>query len=465
MLNIPGSEYRLCDGLSRRNFLRIGGLGTAGLTLPDLFRAQARGPDSSGDRPGKARSCIFIFLQGGPSHLETFDLKPDAPAEIRGEFRPIATNVPGISIGEHFPLLARHADKCAIVRSVHNNGMVTNQHGDALYLTVTGHRHPQQIPDSLRPSQVKPDHHPFIGSAISYLRPATNALPSCVYFDPQRVNSGVGQRASFLGQHHDPFMVEQNPNAPSFTVEALAPPADVSSSRLADRSRLLKQIDLTKEALRSGAAAQLDAHYQKALNLLRTTLATRAFDIAAEPAKLRDRYRRHMFGQSALLARRLVEHGVPLVTVRWNGGPELPLGGWDMHQTLHRDCKVLLPILDQVLSALLEDLSVRGLLEETLVVVTGEFGRTPKIDPNGAGRHHWGHCYSVLVAGGGIRGGQIYGASDAHGAYPREKPVGTSDVVATMYQCLGVRPDIEVPNREGRMVRLCEGQAIQGLFA
>src|SRR5262245_31575424 len=182
MLKILGSEYRLCDGLSRRNFLRIGGLGAAGLTLPDLFRAQARGSGSSERRPVRARSCIFIFLQGGPPQHETFDLKPDAPAEIRGEFRPIVTNVPGISIGEHFPLLARHADKCAIIRSVYNNGRVSSEHGDALYLTVTGHRHPQQIPDGLRPSQVKPDHHPFIGSAISYLLPATNALPSCVYF-------------------------------------------------------------------------------------------------------------------------------------------------------------------------------------------------------------------------------------------------------------------------------------------
>src|SRR5262245_33920270 len=259
MLNILGSEYRLCDGLSRRNFLRIGGLGAAGLTLPDLFRAQARTSGSSERRPGRARSCIFIFLQGGPPQHETFDLKPDAPAEIRGEFRPIVTNVSGISIGEHFPLLARHADKFALVRSVRNNGMVTSEHGDAFYLAQTGHRYPRQVPDGTRTSDVKPDHYPFVGSGISYMLPPASALPSCVQLTPEKLNGGVGGTASFLGKQHEPFLVDRDPNSKTFTLEGLTPADDTPPSRLADRRRLLDHIDHPR-ALRSGPAAQMDAH-------------------------------------------------------------------------------------------------------------------------------------------------------------------------------------------------------------
>jgi hypothetical protein len=465
MLAIWGSKrQRFCDGISRRDFLRVGGLGTAGITLPDLFHAQAQGSGSSNSRPGKTRACIFIILQGGPPHLDTFDLKPDAPAEIRGEFRPIATNVLGINIGEHLPLLARHTDKCVLIRSVHNNGFVTNEHGDAFYLTLTGHRYPRQVPDGTRTSDVRPDHYPFIGSGVSYLRPASTAMPTSVFLTPEKLNSGVGGTASFLGKKYEPFMVERDPNAGPFTLEAMALPADTPAPRLEDRRQLLEQIDRQAGAMLP-AMGQMQAHYERAFNLLGTTLASRAFDIAAEPAKLRDRYRRHMFGQSVLLARRLVEHGVPLVTVRWNGSPELPNNsGWDMHANNHKSCKVLLPIVDQVISALLEDLSTRGLLDETLVVLTGEFGRTPKINKD-AGRDHWGHCYSMLLAGGGTRGGTVYGASDKNGAYPREKPIGTSDVVATMYHYLGIAPDTEIPDQLGRKVRLCQGDVVEGLFA
>jgi hypothetical protein len=282
---------------------------------------------------------------------------------------------------------------------------------------------------------------------------------------PEKLNSGVGGTASFLGKKHEPFVVEQDPNAATFKQDALTLEADTPTSRLAGRRRLLEQIDGQADGMRSGARGPMDACYQRALNLLSTTLASRAFDMAAEPPKLRERYRRHPFGQSVLLARRLVEHGVPLVTVRWNGGPELPNNsGWDMHAKNHQCCKVLLPIVDQVISALLEDLSVRGLLADTLVVLAGEFGRTPRINKD-AGRDHWGHCYSVLLAGSGVRGGQVYGASDGQGAYPRSQPAGTSDLVATIYQCLGVRPDSEIPDQLGRKVRLCEGQAIAGLLA
>jgi hypothetical protein len=417
--------------------------------------------------PAKAKSCILLFLAGGPSQQETFDLKPDAPPEVRGPFKPIATNVPGLQICEHLPMLARQADKYTIVRSAFNNGGVTDTHTDALYLALTGHRWPQLQNDG---SPARPDHFPSIGSAVSYLRPATGALPTSVQL-PEVFRSdlgGIGQGAGFLGKKYGPFRVlpknlaNPRPEDLDYKVEALARLRDVSSDQLDHRRKLLNQVGRQVDLLRTAAGTQMDSHYEKAFGMIQSSQVRQAFDLTAEPERVRTRYRQDIFGQGSLLARRLVEHGVPLVTVLWSGS-EVP-GGWDLHYDIVKNAKVLLPILDQALSALLEDLSARGMLEETLVVCMGEFGRAPKVEDKG-GRGHWGNCYSVLLAGGGIRGGQVYGASDSQAAFPRSHGVGTSDIVATIYHCLGINSETEITDHLGRQHKLCQGSVIQPLFS
>jgi Protein of unknown function (DUF1501) len=463
MLHIPTCRSRFCDGVSRRDFLRIGGLGSTGLALPELFRQRA----SAAARSSKPKSCILVFLLGGPSQQETFDLKPDAPAEVRGPFKPIATNVPGIQICEHLPLLARHADKYTIIRSAFNNGGASDIHTDATYLALTGHRWPQVQNDG---SPARSDHHPCIGSVVSYLRPGMQGLPTSVHLpELMRADLGaIGQGAGFLGKKHEPFRIlpknvsKPKPEDLDYRVEALARPRDNWSDRLDQRRELLSQVSLpTGPLFHSGAGAHIDAYYEKAFGMLGSAQVRKAFDLAAEPEKVRTRYRKDIFGQGSLLARRLVEHGVPLVTVLWSGS-EVD-GGWDLHYDLPTRAKVLLPILDQALSALLEDLSARGMLDDTLVVCMGEFGRAPKIEK--AGRGHWGSCYSVLLAGGGIPGGRVYGASDSRAAYPRSHGVGTSDIVATIYHCLGIDSETEISDHLGRPIKLCQGDVIQSLFS
>lgn len=470
MLDVPGSTYRFCDGISRRDFLRVGGLGSVGLALPELFRQRA-GAAAKQSAPGgssKAKSCILVFLLGGPPQQETFDLKPDAPAEVRGPFKPIATNVPGIQICEHLPLLARHADKYTLVRSAFNNGGVSDTHTDATYLALTGHRWPQVQNDG---SRARPDHHPCMGSAVSYLRPGMNGLPASVHFpELMRADLGaIGQGAGFLGKKYDPFrllpknVANPRPEDLDYRVEALSRQRDDSSKRLDQRRELLSQVSRqTAPLFRSSAGTQMDSHYEKAFDMLGSAQVRQAFDLTAEPEKMRTRYRKDIFGQGALLARRLVEHGVSLVTVLWSGSETD--GGWDLHYQVENRAKVLLPILDQGLSALLEDLSTRGMLDETLVVCMGEFGRAPRVEDKG-GRGHWGSCYSVLLAGGGIRGGQVYGVSDSRAAYPRSNGVGTSDIVATIYHCLGIDSDTEITDQLGRPMKLCQGSAVQPLLA
>jgi hypothetical protein len=463
MLNIG----RFCDGISRRDLVRIGGLGAAGLALPELLRA--RDAQASAAAPsGKARpkSCILLFLAGGPSQQETFDLKPDAPAEVRGPFKPIATSVPGTQICEHLPLLARQANQYTIIRSAFNNGGVSNVHTDALYLALTGHRWPQVQNDG---ALARPDHHPCIGSAVSYCRPATGALPPSVHLlERFRSDLGaIGQGGGFLGKKYDPFMIlprsttNPKPEDLDYRVDALTLPQDLSVQRVNQRRELLDLLSRQLDRGHDGGRPPLDPHYEKAFGMISSSQVRKAFDLTAEPEKSRLRYGKTVFGQGTLLARRLVENGVPLVTVLWTGA-EVP-GGWDLHYEVQKNCKVLLPILDQTVSALLEDLAARGLLDDTLVVCMGEFGRDPRVEEKG-GRGHWGHCYSLLEAGGGIPGGRVYGSSDSRAAYPRSRAVGTSDIVATIYHCLGIDPDREITDQMGRAMRLCNGSVIEGLF-
>lgn len=461
MLNLLGSDCRLCDGISRRDFLRIGGLGAAGLAMPELLAARvARANNSAASRGGfgRAKSCILLFMRGGPGQLDTWDLKPDAPAEIRGEFRPIATNVPGITISEHFPLSARHADKYAIIRSVHHGRDADTDHQPSVHRMLTGNRQP------VRQREARKDDYPHLGSTLARVRERRSPLPPFVavgkFPEPE-----PGTTAGFLGSLYEPFTIEQNPNAANFRVQdLLALRGDVPLERLAGRRSLLNSVNREMDQLlQSGAPAVMGNHYERALDLLNSAKAHQAFDLNAEPAQLRDAYGRNTFGQGVLLARRLVEHGVPLVTVNfWTTCA--PLVHWDTHEKNFSQMKsTLMPTADRAYAALLSDLSVRGLLEETLVVWMGEMGRTPRIN-NAAGRDHWVTCMSVVLAGGGIRGGNIFGASDSQGAVPKDSPVNAADLATTIYNCLGVDPHTEFPDLLGRPTRICNGQVVPGLF-
>jgi len=460
MLAIGSQNVRLCDGFSRRDFLRIGALGTAGLALPQLLQAREQRPSILGGTFGQAKSCIVLFLIGGASQQDTFDLKPEAPAEVRGEFKPIATSVPGLQICEHLPLLARQADKCTLIRSV-THGI--NVHTQSALIMLTGE--PTGALRAENDTREFPNDPPSFGSVLSCVRGSRSVLPPYVYCK-MGYYVPPGRGAGWLGQKYAPFNIDTDPNAANFEIKALTPPREVPLDRLAGRQGLLDSINRQADALRqSGSANLMDVHYQKALDLITAPQARKAFDLSAEPAAVRDRYGRHTFGQAVLLARRLVEHGVSLVTVNWNnfankGGR----GHWDTHGDNFKELKeLLLPPTDRAVAALLEDLATRGLLDETLVVCMGEFGRTPKIN-SGAGRDHWGACMSVLLAGGGIRAGRVYGSSDRQAAYPKDNPVQARDLVATIYHCLGIAPQTELHDQHGRPLRVCHGEPVMGLL-
>jgi hypothetical protein len=395
-------------------------------------------------------------MNGGPSQLGTFDLKPEAPPEIRGEFKPIATAVSGIQICEGLPLLAKQAHRYAIVRSV-TDSYAGSAHGQSIYLAMTGHHHPRNEGDGLKPSL---DDLPCIGSAISHLRPSPQNAPPFVWLLDRPNGSFAGDGAGLLGKKHEPFRVLQDPSHPQFAVQALQPPAELSLERLGARRGLLEELGRQAEQMTAAAPAGMNACYERAFNLIGSANFRKAFDLKAESDSVRERYGKTKLGQGTLLARRLVEHGVPLVTVYWNQIED----DWDTHQNETPRLKRLLPPTDQAVSALLEDLGTRGLLDDTLVVWMGEFGRTPKIEREG-GRGHWGRCSSVVMAGGGIRGGQVYGKSDRHAGYPAENPVGPADIITTMYHCLGIDSETELTDRQGRPQKLCLGSPIRPLLA
>jgi hypothetical protein len=455
MLHLTGGNARLCDAMPRREFLRIGGLALGGLALPGLF-ANA---DSAQRRP---KRCLQLFMWGGPAQQETFDLKPAAPDGVRSLFRPIATCVPGIQICEHLPRLARMADRYAILRSVTHTGV---NHGTSAYHMLTGHIH--FAPGTLR--HPLPNDHPHVGCAAARLGrhpgdvPPYVALPSIVYDgDGGEV---PGQGPGFLGQGADRFLVQGDPTRPDFSLETLTLPADISRDRLQERRSL--QAALEQEADRIGqvnGARGMAQHYERAYRLLQSPAARRAFYLAAEPARVRDAYGWHHFGQSCLLARRLLEAEVPLVTVYWNAPTNSDDQSWDTHDnaaTRMRDH--LLPAFDLAMTALLEDLAQRGLLDDTLVLWMGEFGRTPRIN-RGGGRDHWGFCQSVLMAGAGVRGGQVYGSSDAQAAYAAESPVSPDDLAATVFHSLGIPLDTMMHDAQGRPLPLCTGRPVLGVF-
>jgi hypothetical protein len=455
MIRIEGGGTRLCDGVTRRELLRFGGLGALGLWahgIADLRPAAAAGPNGF----GKAKSLLFISLFGGPSHQDIWDLKPDAPAEVRGEFKPIRTNVSGLEICEHLPRLAKLADRYALVRSVTH---LDNGHGSAMYTAFSGWPHP--LPNT-NPIPDQRD-YPSFGAMISRLRqPSTPAPPLVCVGGTQIVcgNQIPGQRAGFLGPTYEPFVIDKDPNRADFQVPELTQLKEVPTLRLDRRRSLLQAVEAGARLAEAGAEpGSMEAVRRKAFELLASERVRAALDLGREPKETRDRFGRSTFGQSLVLGRRLIEAGVPCVTVNWSRG-----GPWDTHANNFPALKnSLLPAFDLTFSALLEDLSQRGLLESTLVVAAGEFGRTPKINPD-AGRDHWAGVYTTVLTGGGIHGGRVHGTSDAHAAYPASDAVGPWDIAATIYHCLGIHPETEVPDPSNRPLRICRGEPIRSLL-
>jgi hypothetical protein len=462
--------------LHRRDaMLRLGQFGLGALTLPGLLKAEtapAPPPRSSPRRAGKAKSCILVYLWGGPPQLDTFDLKPEAPDGVRSPFSPIDTVAPGISICDQLPQIARHTDKMAIIRSLTHT---SNVHEVGVYHTLTGKFNPSlSVPRNQRNRRDFPN----VGAIVSRFSPA-GGMPANVTVPRPIGHDGViytGTYAGFLGPQHDPIELKppgevDEPAAHNFDL-----PDGLDAPRLLARFGLLDRLEkMQRTAEAPGTTTSLDLFREQALRMLTSPEAKRAFRIEDEPEPMRDRYGRNEYGECFLLARRLIESGVRLVTIVWyyiapdgnvlnvwdNHGGTPSLGGITGYQMLKED--YCLPSLDRGYSALLEDLSARGLLDETIVAMFGEFGRTPKINPN-AGRDHWGACQSAVLAGGGIRGGQVYGSSDAQAAYPRSNPVAPEDIHATIYHALGIAPSSEIHDQQGRPYRITDGTPLAALF-
>ena len=435
--------------LNRRQAIRIGGTGLLGLTLPKLLAAAPK----AGLIRQRAKSVIFLFQWGGPSHVDTFDMKPLAPDTIRSPYGAIETSVPGIQVCEHLPQMSRRMDKVCLIRSLSHK---MKNHAPAGYYAITGHEPPsddQRLRDTL-------DLYPGYGSVVDQLAPNTGGMPTFVAY-PHVIRDGSivpGQHASFLGKAHDPLFFTKDPNSPDFRLPELSLPDGLSPERLQRRRAVQQLIDSQTRLLEYSAEARgLDDYYAKAISMLTSDQVRKAFDLSSESETVRERYGRTTYGQGCLLARRLVEAGVKFVTVYFSnsiGGRVVGKGGWDTHGFDNtRMYKIVdkyqLPITDQTLPALLDDLTQRGLLDETLVVWMGEFGRTPQINKNES-RDHWPQCYTALLAGGGVQGGTVHGSSDAHGMYPDEHPVRLEDLAATMYHLLGIDPGSEIHDRHNR---------------
>ncbi len=433
--------HRSCRGPSRRSILHAGLLGALGLGLDDLLRLRARASGPSASPPGKAQSCILIWLAGGPSHIDTFDPKPDAPADVRGEFRPITTSVPDLRISEVLPNLARSMHRATLIRSVTSPEA---DHDRAAHHLLTGYR----------PSQALV--YPSFGSVVAKThesRPGTLPPSVAIPDAPAFATSG------YLSPAYDPFAVAGDPNQEGFRVRNLTPPDRLTLGRLRRRRAMVERLDgFARDVSATPLTSSRDQFVDQAYDLLTSSAAQAAFRIGDESAAVRDRYGRSPFGQSCLLARRLVEAGVSFVTLNDRGAGAL---GWDTHQANFPTIKdTLAPPLDRGASALLADLEERGLLDQTLVVLMGEFGRTPKINPN-AGRDHHSRANSVLMAGAGMPGGLVVGRTDTRGESPADRPVTPADLAATLYTALGIDPNHQFETPDGRPVRLVEnGRAL-----
>lgn len=460
----------------RDSMLRLGRIGLGAVTLPQLLSSEAalRTAMAAGGRPGatpaaKAKSCILIYLWGGPPQQDMWDMKPQSADGIRSLFKPIPTVVPGIDVCEHLPRLAQHTDKTALVRSVTHD---SNNHEPSVYRTLTGRiNNTLAVPRNQR----NRNDFPTLGSVVSYFAPL-GSIPAAVTIPRPIGHDGVtysGTHAGFLGGRHDPMEVAAAEETNEKPTHSIALPQDVHETRLLARRGLLDVLETADRRLQGGRTrTSLDSYRELAFSMLSTPVAKRAFNLELENPRTRDRYGRNEYGESILLARRLVEAGVRLVTISWmfieksgnvanvwdNHGPFQGLTGTEMLKAYY-----CLPSLDQGFSALMEDMSASGLLDETLVAMWGEFGRTPKLNP-AQGRDHWGACQTALFAGGGIRGGTVYGSSDRDAAYPKSNPVSPEDLLATVYGSLGLPPDLEIHDPLGRPHRLVDGRPIAELF-
>jgi Protein of unknown function (DUF1501) len=451
--------------LTRRRLLQVGGLGLLGLNLPPFLGASGL----ASTKRARAKSVIFLHQYGGPGHIDTFDMKPDAPDNIRGEYRPIASNVPGVQVCERLPRIARIMDKVTLIRSMRHE---MKNHNSAGYYSLTGYAPPTDD-QRLRDSR---ELFPAYGSIVDRLAPASVAgVPTFVSY-PHVIRDGSitpGQHASFLGQTYDPFFIGQDPNSPDFRLPELSLPDNLTPERLENRRELMRLIDQQTDLLEHSARAQgINAHYQRALTMVTAPNFRRAFDLGSESASVRDRYGRTTYGQGCLLARKLVEAGVRFVTVYFapNIGGQALSGGWDTHGFNNHSMYPILndylfPLADQTLPTLLEDLDTRGLLDETLVVWAGEFGRAPRISATTPGRDHWPQCYTVLLAGGGVKRGFVYGASDSIGAYPSRDPCRPEDLAATIYHLLGIDPTTEIRDSLNRPLPISRGSVVTGVLA
>jgi hypothetical protein len=422
---------------SRRDVLRVGTAAALGLSLPRLLRADSARPKASADH------CILIFLNGGPSHHDMWDMKPDAPPEIRGEFKPIRSSLPGLTVSEHLPRMGKLMHRSTLVRSMHHG--VNNAHAAAVYCGLTGHDRGELG------GGAKPTDHPSIGSVMGQLRPPTaNVVPYVsMPFVTQEGAGGPPQPGFFggwLGKPRDPLFITRNPNAPDFRLPELSLSADLDPARFDARRQLAARLGTAGNSP-DRTLADMDGFRAKAFDLLTSPETSRAFQLDREPPKVRDAYGRNVYGQSVLLARRLIEAGTRVACVSW--APDAN-ATWDTHGNNFAKLKnELLPQLDSAYSSLVNDLTDRGLFDRTLICVMGEFGRTPKIN-NAAGRDHWNFCYSLLLAGGGMKEGLVYGSSDKIGARPSTNPTSPADIIATVYQCLGIPPDTELRDRLDR---------------
>lgn len=458
MLHIGNERVPQCGSVSRRSFLTAGAAGLAGLSLPTLLNLEAAGAVDS--NKAKIRNCITIFLVGSPGHLDTWDMKPDAPDDVRGKFKPISTNVNGVQICEHFPLMSRMMDKVALIRSLNYNTGASHENGQRWMMT--GH--------DFSPNNIQP----HSGSVISRVFGPKGDLPASIILPGKIGNTGAGplhgQTASYLGSAHEPFFLGADPASAEFKVADLAPPANQPEPRISARRGLLEQLDALQRRAESKSTQDLDASYTRAFNLLTSSTTRMAFELKHEPDKLRDRYGRNTFGQSCLMARRLIESGSRYVTVN-HFDTVFGLSCWDMHadggglNNTYLDYeRVLCPQFDIAFTALIEDLEQRGLLKETVVAVLSEFGRTPKLNPRG-GRDHYPPVWTNFLCGANIRGGQVIGSTDKLGAAPHDYPIDPPRVLASIYHGMGI--DLEttmMPGPGGRPVRFIEAEPIRELF-
>ncbi|MFO0939923.1 MAG: DUF1501 domain-containing protein [Pirellulales bacterium] len=466
MLSLQHRGSKLCDGVSRREWLRLGGLSSLGLGLSHLVEAKHSRANSNLPSFGKAKSCILLFMLGGPPQHETWDPKPNASAEVRGEFASIGSATPGLQVGELMPKTAKLTDRIAVLRAMATDD---NAHSSSGYWMLTGRPHAPKNFENALPGA--PNDWPCLAAMVRQLRGDREGFPGSVRLPEAIWNTGKiywpGQDAGWLGASADPWLLTCDPNDKEFRVPDISLPANLSPERFVDREQLQRVMNKPFRHFDQQPVQRWTQWQAKALDLMRSQSTQRAFQIDSESDATRQRYGRNRFGQSVLLARRMVEAGVSLVQVNWTRWKEDPdvAPAWDTHAKNGERLKTaLMPPMDQAYSALLEDLEQRGMLDDTLVVWAGEFGRSPKINPSG-GRDHWGHVFSAALAGGGIQGGIVHGQSDRDGAYPLEGRVEPQDLAATILHCLGIASETLVYDRVNRPIAVSNGQVIEKILA